>query len=359
MKKKLSLFLALAFMLALLSGCGQSSSPAAGSGAAEAPAAAGEADPAPAAPAGEVVTVNYVSNSAEIHPLNIITGSHWLNYWDEGSDTVEVKYYYNAELGTQTEMIEALSLGEPYIMTTDGSMLAAYAPDISVITAPFLFTDTNDYALVPQTDWWQEQCDILYQHGIKVVNGSIIYGSRCIVGDRAVRSPADLAGMKVRVPSNDIAINMMNLMGGVATPMDSSELYNAMSSGIVNGGENTVPGMYESQLQEVGKYLSMTNHQTFCTLTIMSAALWDSLSPADQESLIALGEEAAAYYNGTLLPEQEVVARQAFLDAGVEIVEDVDADAFQAAVAPLYDGVIETWSAGLAERVRAEVAAIK
>jgi TRAP-type C4-dicarboxylate transport system substrate-binding protein len=306
---------------------------------------------------GEKVTMKFALAQSADHPTAKVVAQTWLAEFDEKAENVDIEYYYNAELGTVSQTLESILMGEPLVVATDASNLAVYAPDIDVVTAPYLFTDVKDYQLVAQTDWWQEQCDILYKAGYKVINGTVLFGTRHIIADRPIRSPADLKGAKIRVPDNELAITMMEYMGGTPVPMDISEVYSSISQGLLNGMENPPSVILDSKVYEAAKYLSLTGHQTFCLTTVMSTKVWEKLSPEDQKQLIDIGNRVAA--DSMVIHTIDEAAFETMKNEGVEIVTDVDVAAFQKAVQPLYEGAISKWSPNLAERIRSEVEAVK
>lgn len=306
---------------------------------------------------GEKVTLKFALAQSADHPTAQVVAQTWLAEFDEKTENVDVEYYYNAELGTVSQTLEAILMGEPLVVATDASNLAVYAPDIDVVTAPYLFTDVKDYQLVAQTDWWQEQCDILYKAGYKIINGTVLFGTRHIIADKPVRSPADLKGAKIRVPDNELAITMMEHMGGVPVPMDISEVYSSISQGLLNGMENPPSVILDSKVYEAAKYLSLTGHQTFCLTTVMSTKVWEKLSPEDQKQLIEIGNRVAT--DSMVIHRIDEAAFETMKNEGVEIINDVDVVAFQNAVQPLYEGAISKWSSNLADRIRSEVEAIK
>ena len=86
---------------------------------------------------------------------------------------------------------------------------------------------------------------------------------------KAVSSLKDLKGMKIRVPNNDISVQMFNLLGAAATPMALSDVYTSLSQGVVDGVENPLTTLYNNKFQEVCKNVTLTNHQmTFSNFVV-------------------------------------------------------------------------------------------
>lgn len=272
-----------------------------------------------------------------------------------GETTLAIVLYPNGQLGSVSEMLEQIQMGETVAVSTDAGALKAFAPDLGILECPYMFESVEEASLVFKTQWFADQCDILYKAGIKVLSAEMIYGARHIMAKVPVRVPADLKGVKIRVPNNDLSISMMEAMGGVATPMSLSEVYSSIQQGVIDGMENPFATHIDNSMWEVCDYLSLTGHQITISWYVMSASVFDSLSEQDQNYLMTSAKTAADYFNSINGAANEE-ALQTLKDKGVTVVEDVDIAAFKEATASVYEKFNYT---GVREEVYAQMDALR
>ena len=253
-----------------------------------------------------------------------------------GETTLAISFYPNGQLGSVSELLEQVQMGETVAVATDAGALKAWAPELGILECPFMFESIDEVPLLFKTAWFQEQCDLLYQNGIKVLSAEMIYGNRHIMAKKPVRTPADLKGVKIRVPNSDLSISMMEAMGGVPTPMSLSEVYASIQQGVIDGMENPVATHLDNSMWEVCDYLSLTSHQITISWYVMSAQVFDSLSEQDQQYLMTSAKAGADFFNSINGAANEE-ALQALKDKGTTVVEDVDVAAFKEATASVYE----------------------
>ncbi|MCB1810010.1 MAG: TRAP transporter substrate-binding protein DctP, partial [Candidatus Competibacteraceae bacterium] len=149
---------------------------------------------------------------------------------------------------------------------------------------------------------------------------------------RPVSVPADLQGMKIRTTPNPAHVKAFELLGANPTPMPFAELYVALQTGTVDGQENPVVHIYNSRLHEVQKYLSLTAHAYTAAPLVMNLPKFNSLSPEHQQLLLTAAHEAVVYER-QLNQEQAEESLAKIKQAGLEVVETPDTEAFRAIVA--------------------------
>lgn len=278
--------------------------------------------------------------SASEKSIQGLTGNYWADLCKKGREaqatTIDVVLYPNNQLGKVSEVLEQLAMGENVIVATDASALKSYAPDLGILDGPYFFSSEEEVSKLFETEWFEKQCEELYGKGIKVVNATMVYGTRQVMAKKPLRTPADLKGVKLRVPSNDLSTSIIEAMGGVPTALSLSDVYASIQQGVVDGMENPVATHVDSSMFEVCDYLSMTGHQITITWYVMSADTYDKLSDLDKEFLMSSAADAANYFNKTN-GELNAQGLQTLVDKGVTVVEDVDTEAFKEATASVYD----------------------
>ncbi|TQM09035.1 TRAP transporter substrate-binding protein [Pseudonocardia kunmingensis] len=303
------------------------------------PGAVGEDGGGAATAADTVFRVAF--NQPENHPQFIALEAMGERLRERTGGAYDIEVYPNETLGAQRETIELVQSGTLEMAYVGGPLLENFNPDFVVFNLPFTFDSqdhqrqvTNDPAIV------SELYSSLDDQNIRVL-GAFHGGVRSVYNaDRPITTPADLAGMKIRVIESDTNIEMMRLMGGSGTPMGQGEVYTAIQSGVIEGGENNELIYANLKHAEVAPYYSYTRHLMFPDYLIINPAVLEGLSPEhraifEEELGVAIEEEAE------LWKREVAVATQAAKDAGAQFNE-VDAAAFAEALRPLIDSKLTT-----------------
>ena len=275
----------------------------------------------------------------------------------ELTDDLRIEVYSNAQLGSSDEVHQMIAMGENIASATDAAWFSAMLPGekFDIINGPF-FTDTEEELYkVAYTPWFKDKVEKLEQRGVKILATNWMDGTRYLMTNKPVYSPADLKGMKIRVPNNSAAIGMMTYMGATATPMPLTEVYTAIQQGVIDGMENPLSTLYARKTQEVCKYVTMTGHQKMLSLFCVSTDWFNSLTEEAQNALIQVANEAGDYFSNTLMPEANQVALDAFKAEGVEIITDFDLEAFKQATLPQYTDIWDLETYNLVKEQMAEV----
>lgn len=274
---------------------------------------------------------------------------------EKTNGAVVIEVYPNSQLGTKADLIEMASMGQNVCTIVDGSYLMDYVPDFGIVMGPFLFDDWNSMYKITGSDWWEQQDAALEAEGLKIISTNWIYGERQLMTRKTVSGIDDLKGMKIRVPNNDISVQMFNLLGAAATPMALSDVYTSLSQGVVDGVENPLTTLYNNKFQEVCKNITLTNHQMTFSSFIVGTDFWSTIPKVYQDAILEAGKEAAEY-NNELYKKQSEEMVQKFKDAGCTVTE-LDSTAqeeFKNACLDLYNKYEEngTWTKGLYNQIQ-------
>lgn len=285
----------------------------------------------------------------------------WQQLVDEkGDGSLKLELYPDSQLGSKNELIDGMTLGEPYITLADGAFYADYGvPDFGIVFGPFLFDNWDQCWTLIESDWYKDMCTQLEDKGLKIVTSNWKYGERHTLTTKPVNTVDDLAGMKIRVPGNQIQSIGFDVLGATSTGMDLGDVYQALQTGTIDGAENPLATLYGRKLHEVAKYLILDGHVLNFTTWVMSADLFNSLTPEQQELLVSTGEEAGLY-NNDLVDESNDEYLQKMKDEGVTVVEPTEEvlDGFKEKAAAFYEkGDTFGWSDGLYDTVRAAMGA--
>ena len=237
---------------------------------------------------------------------------------EKSGGKIKVKVYPNQQLGTERELLELLQIGSVGMTKVSAASLEAFSPEISVLGLPYLFRDDAHITQVLEGEIGKE---LLLSTEKYWLRGLCFYdaGKRSFYSKtKPIATPADLAGLKVRVQESKMAINMVRGMGGSPTPVSYGELYTALQQGIVDAAENNPPSFYNSRHYEVCKFYSIDEHTAIPDVVLVSTKVWNELSPEEQIWLQEAADESAVYQT-KLWKEAVEEALREVQKAGVEI----------------------------------------
>ncbi|RVV97550.1 TRAP transporter substrate-binding protein [Mesobaculum littorinae] len=253
---------------------------------------------------------------------------------------IEPEVYHNAVLGDQPDAIEQLRNGGLDFANFNMGPMGEIVPATNVLSLPFLFTDIDNMHEVMDGEIGDRFADALAEEGIIALSW-FDSGARSFYNtDHPIATPADMEGLKFRVMNNDLYVQMVDELGGNATPMAYSEVYQSLRTGVIDGAENNWPSFDTSNHFEVAGYYSNTNHLILPECICISADTWEGVSDEDKEIVTQAALEAAEQQRELWAASSEE-SRQKVLDAGVEVNEVDDPAAFQDAMQPIYTKFIE------------------
>ena len=280
---------------------------------------------------------------------------------EKGDGSIVIELFPDSQLGNKTDLIDQMLLGEPVMTLADGAFFADYGvPDMGIVFGPFLFENWDQCWTLIESDWWNDQCAQLEAMGIKMVAANWAYGARHTLTTKQVKTPADLAGLQIRVPTNQIQTKGFEYLGATPVGMSLGDVYTALQQGTIDGGENPLSTLYGRKHHEVAKYLCLDGHVLNFTNWVCSADWFNSLTAEQQELLISTGKEAGVY-NNTLQAEADDYYMNLMIEEGVTVYEPTaeDIKAFQDAALGFYSDkdVTAKWTPDLYNIVKAAMGA--
>ena len=265
---------------------------------------------------------------------------------------VEIEIFPNAALGSNPEVFEQIRAGAPIISVSDPGYLSDFVADFGVLGGPYLMEDPRDFEKIIASDLYTQMKNRLRSESdIELLSLNWLFGSRHMLSDKAISSPADIAGMTFRTPPNIMWVETFNAMGARPTQVAWGEVYSALSSGVVDGAEAPLPSIYGAKLHETKKVISLTGHFKGFTGLMMNADVFANLPNDVQDIMNDEAIKAGGFMTNLMLNSQEEWISR--LEAeGVTFNRNVDIPAFQDITADVYTKFPD-WSDGLYERVRA------
>ena len=202
-----------------------------------------------------------------------------------------VKIFPDGQLGTEREVLELLQIGSVAMTKVSAAAMANFAPEFKVMGVPYLFRDKQHLYDVLEGDTGEK---LLLSGSDYLLRGLCFYdaGSRSFyTTDKPIRTPEDLEGLKIRVMNHQMSVDMVNQMGGSATPMAYGELYSALQQGVVDGAENNPPSFVGSRHYEICKYYTLDEHSSIPDVLVIGTKYWETLNEEEQKWM----KKAASY----------------------------------------------------------------
>lgn len=245
------------------------------------------------------------------------------------SDTLDVTVYPSAQLGSESELLEQLVAGELDLAITGPSFLAMWHPPIGVFDAAFASRDLDQMLENQRSDETAREWDELRKkYGVRVLD-CWVYGSRHITSNKPIRHPDDLKGFRLRMPGSRVWQSSGASLGASPMPIAFSEVYLALQQGIADGQENPVPVIKAMGFHEVQKCLNLTGHIQSSLQILVNERTWQRLSPEQQQALQEAVQDLGREVHRGTVDDEEKLIEQWREDGTMEIIDDVDVDAFR------------------------------
>jgi tripartite ATP-independent transporter DctP family solute receptor len=268
----------------------------------------------------------------------------------------DVQIFLNATLFAQGTEIAAMQRGNLEVGMTSPQDVATLIPEFSIYTAGYLLRDQAHLRkLFDDSDVGAEYKAKVAEDLDIVILGSQYLGTRHVLlrEPKDVQTPADLAGIKLRVPGSDTWQFLGRALGATPTPVSFDEVYLALQTGTVDGFENPIPDIIAAKFYEVSKQIVLTGHMVAPLFFTMSKSFWDGLSADEQAAITAAVRKQSDFADeGTLKTEADGLG---FLESQGLVVTTPDVAAFRSHVqkAFLDSEYAQSWPAGLLERINA------
>lgn len=148
---------------------------------------------------------------------------------EKGDGSLTIELFPDSQLGNKTDIIDQMLLGEPVMTLADGAFYADYGvPDFGIVFGPYLFTSWDECWKLIDSDWYAEQSAKLEDLGLKLVASNWAYGIRHTLTTKKVETVDDLAGLQIRVPTNQIQSKGFEVLGATPVGMSLGDVYTAL-----------------------------------------------------------------------------------------------------------------------------------
>ena len=281
------------------------------------------------------IKVSYIFKENEPTHIDMKEATDAINQRLEGQ--VKFVLFPNGQLPVYKDGLQQVVRGADFIDVDDLSYIGDYVPEFTALAGPMLYQNYDEYVKLMHSDLVADLKKKAEEKGIKIISLDFIFGFRSIISDKEIKEPADLKGMKIRVPASKLFIDTLNAMGASAVPMSFSETISALQQNVIDGLEGSYATNYLTKTYELRKNMSLTKHFLGTAGVYISTKVWDKLTD-EQKAIIQEEFDKAAENNNKNLVELDKELVKNLEDAGVKINE-VNLPEFAKLVEPIYKNI--------------------
>ncbi len=255
--------------------------------------------------------------------------------------SIKITVYPSSQLGKLQELAEAVSTGTIALSHNTAAGIGSLHEPFAALDTPYLYRDVDH--LMKVMDVNSSVMKTLNEGLVKDAGVRVLYayyfGTRHLTANKAIKKPADLAGLKIRAIPFPIYMTTVEAMGAVPVPVDWSEVPTALATGKVNGQENPVNVVLSSKLYESQSHLMQTGHIMNAQVIVINERAWQSLTSAQREQLSAAAAEVRRKATD-MVRSQEAVETEELKKNKMTVIgpaEGLDIAAFRSSVRKAVD----------------------
>ncbi|XEI32113.1 TRAP transporter substrate-binding protein [Aeromonas veronii] len=287
-----------------------------------------------AAQAMESVTLKLAHNLDTSHVVH----QTWVKMAKDLSDAtggkMKIRIYPGGQMGGPRETLELLQNGALDMTKAMANELEAFTPAYSIFSLPYLFKNDEHFKAVIHGEIGNQMMEETKSKGFFPI-GAYVGGTRSFYAKKAITSPADMKGMKIRVITTPTTIKFIELLGASPVSIPFGEVYTALQQGVIDGAENNEPSFVQTRHVEVTKFFTENQHTSMPDYLVISDKSWNKLSQEQRDALtkvVKSSEQEQETMWNTLVSETRKQAEQ----QGATFI-NVDKEPFRQALKPLYD----------------------
>ncbi len=263
---------------------------------------------------------------------------------------INVKVYPSAVLGGERDNIEQLTVNQVQMTLFGDTLPSVIAPEYAATVVPFVFPGPEEVFAF----WASPVGDAAKKHireKSKIETVAFFRrGDRHMTAKKEIKTPADLKGLKMRVPEIPSWVKVWSQVGANPTPVAWPEVFSGLQMGVIEAQENPCFNVNQAKLYEVQSHIMYTAHVPAVWHWSISADFLKSLKPEIREAVVSSAVEAAAYGDELTKGQIEQTCNALIQKNGMKAVK-VDRDAFVAAARPAITELSKGWAPGVLDAV--------
>lgn len=225
---------------------------------------------------------------APTEPVNIVAEQLAQRVAERTGGRVSIEIFPASQLGGGRDYLEQAALGAPVIGHTDpGYVSTEYGvPELAVLGGPFLIQGPHEIPALIESEMVKEWNERLAENGLRVLSWNWYFGARHIISHAGYPSPADIAGVKIRVPPNPVWTETFKALNTVGVTLEWAEVYGGLQQGVVDAAEAPLSTLFGSRLYEVADTITLTGHFNAITGMLIGESYWQTLPEDIQQILL-------------------------------------------------------------------------
>ena len=261
----------------------------------------------------------YAENQIEDYPTTQGAKKFADLVYERTDGRIKILVKHDAELGSESEVIEQMRYGGIAFARVSLSQLAEVIPEMNVLQMPYLYSDSEHMWRVLEGEIGDEFLLKTQEHDLVGLSWYDA-GARNFYSTTPIKRLEDLRGMNIRVQESDMMADMVSALGAKPSKIVYSEVYSAIEQGLVDGAENNWPSYEAMRHYIVARYYTIDEHTRVPELQLCSKAVWDKLDENDRQIIQECARESALYER-TLWEEREKSSREVAEKSGITVIE--------------------------------------
>lgn len=321
MKKLTAIMLVLAMTALCLTGCTQTTG----------------AQTSAEATAENPMILTLAHGLSEVHTVHIAMLEFAQKVEERTDGRIKIQIFPNGQLGSENENMEQLMAGVISMTKVSAPGLATYNESYHAFGLPYIFDDTEDFYHVMDSEQMRDFFLSSEDDGFVTLTYYTSGARSFYTTNKAIRTPEDLKGLKIRVQDMKSQTDMMKALGGIPVAMAYGDVYTSLQTGIIDGTENNETALTTGKHGEICKVYSTDQHAMIPDVMVMSAKVWKDISPEDQQIILEAAHESTESHKIAWDAAIEEAIEEAKTQMNVEFVDDVDKEAFRQATSGMID----------------------
>ena len=293
--------------------------------------AQGGASDSASATAENPMVLTLAHGLSESHTVHIAMTEFADKVEERTNGRIRVDIFPNGQLGSENENMEQLMAGVISMTKVSAPGLATYNEAYHTFGLPYIFDDTEDFYHVMDSEQMRDFFLSSEDDGFVTLTYYTSGARSFYTKDKAIRTPEDLKGVKIRVQDMKSQTDMLKALGGIPVAMSYGDVYSSLQTGIIDGTENDETALTTGKHGEICKVFSEDQHAMIPDVMVMSAKVWNTISPEDQQIILEAAYESTDSHKIAWDQAIQEAIREATEEMGVTFVTDVDKDAFREA----------------------------
>lgn len=278
-----------------------------------------------------VLRLGYSQSKTHPRHLSAERLAHWVE--EQTGGTLRLELFPAEILGSESQMVKDTADGTLDMVITP--LQQEYEPRLGIFELPFLFSSYKQVGSILENPIVEEMAMSLPAKGLRALafwESGFVQITNSV---RAIRSPQDMAGLRIRAVESDMTIRTLKTLGALPVALPFSKVYEALSKGEIDGQENTVYNIEGARLYEVQKHISILNYKNAFATVMISEQVWKALSP-EYQVVLQNGAKKLVKDHLRMVAEKEVAALTRLEKNGMEVCQPI-LENFRAVARPLYD----------------------